>query len=295
MKKRLIISLIIALALIIITIIILPKDKKEYHLIELTGTELVQTILQDNTSITFALYNDRDMQAEQFREDLEKIVKQAKENIYYVNTNFVSIEFDEIISSVTGVEVDKQSYFVIQNGKIVLQNTYSNFKKMFKDLNGKKYTTKIKEISKEEKLKKLEEAKRQYKEGNIAKAFNDLCEAWTLKEAKEEYKNNPFYQILGSWESYEQVENKENTKYTNFYFMNYASELYIATKEDKIEGFEKPTVDEYKTYEVLIKDDYVYIKNKKNKYEKKYEIIAISQYTLTLQDNDKRYNFQIEI
>ena len=295
MKKRLIISLIIALALIIITIIILPKDKKEYHLIELTGTELVQTILQDNTSITFALYNDRDMQAEQFREDLEKTVKQTKENIYYVNTNFVSIEFDEIISSVTGVEVDKQSYFVIQNGKIVLQNTYSNFKKMFKDLNGKKYTTKIKEISKEEKLKKLEEAKRQYKEGNIAKAFNDLCEAWTLKEAKEEYKNNPFYQILGSWESYEQVENKENTKYTNFYFMNYASELYIATKEDKIEGFEKPTVDEYKTYEVLIKDDYVYIKNKKNKYEKKYEIIAISQYTLTLQDNDKRYNFQIEI
>ena len=295
MKKKLIITLIIALALIIITIIILPKDKKEYHLIELTGTELVQTILQDNTSITFALYNDRDIQAEQFREDLEKTVKQAKENIYYVNTNFVSIEFDEIISSVTGVEVDKQSYFVIQNGKIVLQNTYSNFKKMLKDLNGKKYATKIKEISKEEKLKKLEEAKTQYKEGNIAKAFNALCEAWSLKEAKEEYKNNPFYQILGSWESYEQVENKENTKYTNFYFMNYASELYIATKEDKIEGFEKPTVDEYKTYEVLVKDDYVYIKNKKNKYEKKYEIIAISQYTLTLQDNDKRYNFQIEI
>lgn len=295
MKKRLITIFIILLALIIITIIILPKDKKEYHLIELTGTELVQTILQDNTSITFALYNDRDIQAEQFREDLEKTVKQAKENIYYVNTNFVSIEFDEIISSVTGAEVNKQSYFVIQNGKIVLQNTYSNFKKMFKDLNGKKYATKIKEISKEEKLKKLEEAKTQYKEGNIAKAFNTLCEAWSLKEAKEEYKNNPFYQILGSWESYEQVENKENTKYTNFYFMNYASELYIATKEDKIEGFEKPTVDEYKTYEVLVKDDYVYIKNKKNKYEKKYEIIAISQYTLTLQDNDKRYNFQIEI
>lgn len=295
MKKKLITILIITLVLITITIIILPKDKKEYHLIELTGTELVQTILQDNVSITFALYNDKDIQAGDFYEDLKKTVKQANENIYYVNTNFVTIEFDEIISSVTGAEVNKQSYFAIQDGKIVLQNTYSNFKTMFKELNGKKYETKLKEISKEEKLKKLGEAKEQYKEGNIAKAFNFLCEAWTLEEAKEEYNNNPFYKILGSWGSYEKVENEENTKYTNFYFMNYASELYIATKEDKIEGFEKPTIDEYKTYDILVKEDYVYIKNKKNKYEKKYEIITISPYTLTLKDNDKRYNLQLEL
>ena len=292
MKKRLTTIFIIALILIVITIIILPKDKKEYNLIELTGTELIQTILQDNISITFALYNDRDIQAKEFYEDLEKTARQAKENIYYINTNFVTIEFDEIVSALTGAEINKLSYFAMQNGKIILQNTYSDFKTMFKELNGKKYETQIKETPKEEKIKKLEEAKTQYKEGNIAKAFNFLCEAWNLEEAKIEYKDNPFYQILGSWESYEVVENKENTKYTNFYFMNYASELYIATKEDKIEGFEKPTVDEYKTYDILVKDNYIYVKNKNNKYEKKYEILTIGPYELTLKDKNKRYNLQ---
>ena len=90
MKKKLLILIPIILITIIGIYIITgtTKEKKEYSIIELTGPELINTIItKDKTSITFALYNEYDVQSEQFLEDLKKTSRQTQENIYYINSN----------------------------------------------------------------------------------------------------------------------------------------------------------------------------------------------------------------
>ena len=119
--------------------IFIPKDKTEYKLTEITGSELISAFLEPEISITFALYNPKDTKAEVFLSDLEKVTKQAKENIYYVNTHFVTTEFEQIMETLISNQIDIQSYYVVQNGQLLLENTYSNFNTMYKDLNGKKY------------------------------------------------------------------------------------------------------------------------------------------------------------
>lgn len=294
MNKKVIIIIAIILSFIFIYSLF-KQDKTEYGLIEITGEELLNTFLDENISITFALYNEKDVQAEDFINDLKKVSTQARENIFYVNTNFVTTEFDQVIEAAMSRQANILSYYVIQDGKTVVENTYKGLNTMLKDLNGKKYDTKIKETSREDKLKYLEEAKKYYEEGNIAYAYNYLSNAWNLPEAKQEYKNKPYYKLIASWEMADANIKAGTMKYTNFHFLKFNSTVYIATKEGKIEGFEKPTMGEYTNHEILIKDDKVYIKNKKtNKYEPTYDIITIEEYKIVLKQGNTTMEFRYE-
>lgn len=285
-KKTIIISSIILL--LIIGFSIFNKNKTEYALIELTSEELLNTFLDEKVSITFALYNEKDIQAEDYYNDLKKVVAQARENIYYVNTNFITSEFEQVMDAAFGTDTTSQSYYVIQDGNLIINNTYQGFNTMYKELNGKKYNTEIVETSREKKLEYLEEAKKYYQEGNIATAYNYLANAWNIPEAKEEYKNNPYYKLIGSWEMANVHSDNEKMDYTNLVFLKFNSYLYTGTKTDKIDGFEKPPMNEYILEEIQIKNDKVYIKNKKtNKYEATYDIIKIEEYNITLQKGKK--------
>ena len=169
-KKTIIISSIILL--LIIGFSIFNKNKTEYALIELTSEELLNTFLDEKVSITFALYNEKDIQAEDYYNDLKKVVAQAKENIYYVNTNFITSEFEQVMDAAFGTDTTSQSYYVIQDGNLIINNTYQGFNTMYKELNGKKYNTEIVETSREKKLEYLEKTKKYYQEGNIATAYS---------------------------------------------------------------------------------------------------------------------------
>ena len=298
MKKKLLILIpIIILVIVLIAIIIgTQKEKDEYKLIELTGLEFTNTILSDDKiSITFALYNDYDMKSEDFLEDLKKTVRQTKENIYYINTSHTTFEFSEILSSITSTGVESLSYFVFQDGKLVLSNTYKSYNSLFKDLNGKKYDTKIITTSPEKKEESLKKAEELYNKGDIAGAYNSLSIAWNTKEAKEHYEERPYYKILGSWEIFEPDDEMINTKYINYVFLNYKSKLATASHEDKIDGFEKPLSSKYTVYDFEVKDDYIYTKKEnETKYKKAYKVKSISKYKLKLisASNNKEYNFQ---
>lgn len=294
MKKKIILAIIILITFIVACFTIYTTtDKEEYNLIEITGQEFINTVLEGKASLVIALYNERDVQAETFINDLEQTVKNAKQNIYYVNTSHSTVEFGEIMSSLTTTDASVLSYVIIENDELILNQPYKNYKKMFEDLNGHKYETTIKKTPKEEKLNSIKLAQEKYKNGDIAAAYIHLANAWDIKEAKEEYNNNKYYHILGSWEIHDLDETGTYTNYTNFYFVNNFSLLYIATKKAKFDGFEKPVVQDYEYYDIQIKDDYIYMKNKKNnKYEKKYEIISIDKYSLKLKDKNKEYNFQ---
>ena len=271
----------------------IKNDDTEYGLIELTSEELLNAFLDENMSITFALYNEKDIQATDFYNDLKRVATQTKENIYYVNTHFITTEFEQVIDAALSRLATIQSYYVIQDGNLIVNNTYKGFNTLYKDLNGKKYDTKIKMTSREKKLEYLEKAKQYYKEGNIAYAYNYLSNAWNLPEAKEEYKNNPYYKLIGSWEMANANEKEKTMIYTNFHFLKFNSILYTATKEGKIEGFEKPGINEFTSHDIQIKNDKIYIKDKKtNKFEPIYDIITIEEYKITLQKDKEKLEFR---
>ena len=297
MKKKLIVIIIVLILFITVSIIIGTKqEKEEYKLIELTGTELTNTIISsEKISITFALYNEYDINSKNFLEDLKKVVRQTQENIYFVNTSHTTFEFGEIMSAITSNEVETLSYYVYQDGKLVVSNTYKNFKSLYKDLNGKKYDTKIIKTSKKEKEKAIETATTLYNEGDIAGAYNNLSLAWDSEEAKSHYNNRPYYKLIGSWEIFEPDEEMIKTKYTNYIFLTYNNKLLIGSHEDKIDGFEKPSSDKYEIYDTKIKDDYIYTKKEKEtKFKKTYKIQSVSKYKLVLisESNNKTYTFQ---
>lgn len=296
-KKLLIIFPIIIILFIVISIIIgTSKEKEEYKLIELTGIELTNTLLSDDKiSITYALYNDYDMKSEEFLEDLKKTSRQTQENIYYINTSHVTFEVSEILGSITQTGIDSLSYFVFQDGQLILTNTYKSFKSLYKDLNGKKYDTKIIETSKKDKEEAIKSAEELYNAGDIAGAYNSLSLAWNTKEAKEHYESRPYYKIFGSWEIFEPDDDMINTNYTNYVFLNYKSKLATATHNVKIDGFEKPASNKYIIYDIEIKDDYIYTKkDQEKKYKKTYKIQSIGKYKLVLisEKDNKTYNFQ---
>lgn len=295
MKKKIIIAtLIIVLFLLACLFIYQNKDNNKYGLIELTGQELLQVFIdKEDASITFALYNERDVQAKDFYKDLEETAHQAHQNIYYVNSAHSTFEFQEIMNTLTKRDANVLSYYVIQDGKLILSNTYSNYKTMFKDLNGKKYNTKIERLSKEEKLDYIEKAKKAYEEGDIALAHNYLSNSWDTEEAKAEWQTKPYYKIIGNWEQFEVQKDGKNTRYVNAFFTTYASQMYIVDSIVAIEGFEPPSFENYTGYDIQIKDNYIYTKNEKNnKYQKKYEIIKIGDYSLELSDGNQTYKFQ---
>ena len=295
MKKKIIIAAVIIVVFLLTCLYIYQnKDNNKYGLVELTGQELLQVFIdKEDASITFALYNDRDVQAEEFYEDLETTARQAHQYIYYVNTTHTTFEFQEIMNTLTSRSSETLAYYVIQDGKILLSNTYKNFDTMYKDLNGKKYETKVEKMSKEEKLEYIDKARKSYDEGDIASAHNYLSNAWDLKEAKTEWQTHPYYNLIGNWEQFEVQPDGKNTRYVNLFFTSYASPMYFIDTTLPIENFQEPPFEEYKGYDIQIKDNHIYIKNEKNnKYQEKYEIISIGMYQLEISNGNDTYTFQ---
>lgn len=277
---------------IIIALFMCSCEKKEYKLIELTSNELLNHLLTENSSITFITYNADLDNNQEFVENVEKVCKRAKENIYYIDTNHISASDNLFLYEIMGDTIKNLRYYVYQNGQFIIQKDYSDYETMFKDLNGKKYKDGPNLTSEETKKTYIQNAKSAYEEGKISSAYDLLNMAWNLDEAKEFYNKNNYFNIIDEWESYEVKDDGQTLTYTKIMIYSFSDIMYIATKTAAIDGFEKPSVDEYKAYNYYIKDNYIYLKeDNSDKYKKTYSIDYLSDEYLTITKSNKTYKF----
>ncbi len=268
-------------------------DKKEYGLIEITADQLTTCLVDSSCSITFAFYNEELGNAESFINDLERVAKETKENIYYVDSNHINLTSSLILYDGLNIDYTLSNYVVYQNGKEVIYGTYENYNDLKKDLNGKKYDTEIKEISKEEIEYNLQKAREEYEKGFISKAISYLNNVWACEEAKEEYKNNSYYSLINEWEVYTMV-NEKDVLYTALLFSTMDNTIYIGTKKGEFKGFERPGYETYEKFYYYIKDDIIYTATSESgSYKKAYTILKIQKDQMLLTDADYNYNFYI--
>ena len=271
----------------VLTIALCSCNKKEYKLIELTSTELVNHLLKGDTDLVFITYDENNEQNEEFFKNVQKIAKIAKENIYYIDINHMVFS-DEILLTESGIDYKNLLYIVVQDGATIINEQYTDYDTMFKALNGKNYEEQPKLISDEEKNEHISLAREYYNKGQLVNAYNELAQAWTLQEAKDEFKNNKYYYLLNEWESFQVLNNQEEVKYDGFLFYTFNSTMYTATKTDKIEGFTEPDLDKYTSKYYYIKNDCIYTsKDQDGSYKKEYKIKEIEKNKLVLEKNNQ--------
>lgn len=281
-----------SILLVLIILLSCSCNKKEYKLIELTSNELLNHLLKDNSSITFVTYNNELENNDDFITNVQKVSKRAKENIYYLDINHISANDNLVLYEIMGNDFQGLRYYVYQNGKFIIQKSYSDFTTLFNDLNGKKYKDEPKLTSDEDKKKYLDSAALAYEEGKISSAYDLLNMAWTLNEAKKTYQNNNLYNIINEWESYEVSADGKSLTYTKIMFYSFSDTMYIATKTDKVDGFQKPSMLDYKSYNYYIKDNYIYLDEKNNgNYKKTYLIDYLDNEYLTITKRNQTYKF----
>lgn len=205
------------LLLLLIIFMLCSCKEKKYELIEVTSNDLV-TNLQDtkNKTFVFATLNSDLKDNNKFRSDLEKASKAIKSNIYFIDASKANFWDDETIYIMTNVDTSLLYYYVYNKKGVVVANPYKDYNDIVKNLQS--YTSQKMDIvlTDKEKKKHLELAKKEYAEGNISSAFNDLSYAWTLKEAKNFYNNCKYFKLLNEWE-YAYL-NHENLKFKSYVF-----------------------------------------------------------------------------
>jgi len=273
--------------ILFIVIILTGCGKSDYKLIEMTANDLL-TILTDedrDDNFIFATINVRNNEeADDFKKLLRTYVKKNKTTIYYIDTSDLTFSDDEMLYSITNIDLAKQYVYMVKNN-----NLYS-YIEYYKDMSLSDFLLRIhyKEIkmptTDEDKKEHLEEAKKLYEEGYICSSYSELQLAWTLQSAKNYYKNHSYYYIINTWRTYVKEDNKVRSK-----------ELFIFNFEDKIneynfygkeKDYEYPSYNDYYDEDFYIKDDIIYIKEDDSKYKKGYEIISIEEDFLRVKDTN---------
>ena len=268
-------------------------EKKEYHLIELTGDELVNHLSKDKSSLTLAIYSENYKNSAQFLNDLQLVSKRAKENIYYIDIDHIDMMNFLILPDLLNVETNSLKYVVYQDSKKIIEEEYTSYDKMFATLNGKKYED-VELVSLDEKKAILDEAKKLYDEGYISNAY-DMCQkAWPLDEAKVFFNESNLFKIVNQWEYKNLVDNSKKMNYIGIVFLSLNNAAYMTDTTVKVEEYIKPSLTDYDIYYYRIKDNVLCMSEKndgKCKYE--YEILDVSDSILTLKKNNKEYKFSV--
>lgn len=294
MKKIVRISL---LFLLIMTMCSCKTNKEEHSLIEITGEELINNLYGEKEGkFIFALYNSEKQNASKFINDLENVVKNINMDIYYVDYNHLDDASAFNLLATEFGDFAKNSYYLYDNGQINLSVNYVDFATLYKDLKTLSGEYSMDYINEDTKKEHLEEATTLYENGEIAKAFNELNKAWTLKEAKETYAKNPHYKLIRIWEAYEfEEEQRENVTYTSIAFLSNYNYFYRIVVTDKYAGFEKPSdLTKYEKIYYYVKEDIIYTSNYENgKYKETYQITSINEERLSVIDisKEKTINF----
>ncbi len=275
------------LLLLLIPVLLCSCNKKEYNLIEITGDELVQNMLEEEKNFVFAIVDKSEDNAASFLKDLENVSKSANINIYYVD--YLHMSQDAAFKLFTSYSTDfsTNGYHVLQNKSLTVSAAYTDFKTLYTTLKTKAFTDELVRIDKETKLNYIKEAKELYKENEIGEAHNLLTKAWDLKEAKKEHDDNKYYHLINGWERTVYTNDiPEKTKYTSFIF-NSGESYYVEQKITKeTEEFDGPTdADKFETVYYRIEGDIILTSNReKGYYEETYQILNVTDELLNLKN-----------
>lgn len=269
-------------------------EKKEYGLIELNGTELLDYLTNVKGDIVLALTDERYDKNEEFITDLEKVAKNSQENIYYIDTSHLAAMHDLMLYEYFNMDMIGLHYFAIKDGEQVANGNYlGSFATLMKDLGGKKYDTQINYISDEEKEKTIKEAKELYEKGFISSSLDDLNYVWNTDEAKKMYKENKLYQIIESWEWTQEKDNK--VMYTGLLFTTISNQVYVYNNTFKKEEFKTPEVDEYTSYFYkIINNKLLFSADSEGEYEELFNIDYLDKDTLVLSDKKSKKTFNLK-
>ena len=273
---------------------------KEYGLIEISANDLKEAVYANNSNFVFAIINTDYDNYEMFLNDLKIAAERADFNVYYIDYKHVSSDVSSFIIYDIGYDGGSGQYFaVFENGKINNSGYYKDFESMYKKIYTSKYPGNLSLTSEEEQEDYIAEAKKLYSENKYNSARDLLSKAWPNEKAKEEYKSNPYYQLVGIWESYEFIDKDYNyMNFRSFYFLNGNDDycLLYEAKNMKYDGFKKPGYDKLSSRYYYIKDDIIYMSNKDNgDYEPYYKIVnldAVEFKLLDLKNKNKTITFQ---
>lgn len=272
---------------LLISILLCSCNKKEYQLIQITGEELVQNLLYEDKNFVFAIIDESESDAKEFKKTLEDIVKSANINIYYVD--YLHLDKDTVFELFNSYSTDftTNGFHAIQNKSLIVSNEYIDFKTTYTILKDKAYTDKLVRIDKKTKESAIKEAKKLYKENKISEAHELLCKAWDMKEAQKEHNSNKYYHLINVWERTEITPDiPEKTNYTSLVFTSGVN-YYLLQKESALsKDFEKPTtLNKYETIYYRFEDGIIYTSNREDgHYEETYKINDVDEKYLQLTD-----------
>ncbi len=271
--------------------------RKEYNLIELSAKELVENMLGDNPqSFVFALVNDNKTNYQEYMEALKKVPKIAKMNVYYVEYNHIDRASADSLYGFYEVDFSQNGYYVVIDKKLELEGVFSSYSELLMDLKIHSYKSNIKRTEENIITETLEQAKKEYDEGNIAISINTLNQIWNTKEAKQFYEEHPYYNIISSWEHFiYKGKNDETIVYRSMLFYHNEQAFSEIAVTEKREGFKKPTnITDYKEQYFKIKEDILYSASSlNNEYKERFKIIEVNKNVLHIKDlqNNKEYKY----
>ena len=277
----------------IFSLFLLACDNKEYNLIEITSEEFLNYLENnENINIVFATVNEKHEKNKEFTENIKKLSKRTKEDIYYLDYNHIELSDELLLSEYIGVDYSLLAYHVIQNNSFVVSEEYKNYETTYKDLNGKNYETSIPYTSEEDLINYIEEAKKLYQEGNIPASLEKLNKAWKHEEAKYFYKNNNYYNLINNWKTYKLLDDEGNAIYTSIIILRGEKNiLYYYSNIVKMGEIEQPALKDYTKYNYILKDNQLHLTKEDNEKEKVvYNILYIDKENLTLESETEKLN-----
>ncbi|MGN1371452.1 MAG: hypothetical protein ACI4XM_04190 [Candidatus Coprovivens sp.] len=284
------------LLILLVAFFLCSCNKKEYKLIEITGEELVENLIVKQNNFIFAIIDSSESDYENFFKDLNSIVKSANINIYYVDYLHLSNEAATTLFNYYTTDFTTNGIFVNQNKSLVVAAEYTDFKTAYSLVKDKAFTNEVYFVDDSIKKEYIKEAKELMEENKISEAHDKLNKAWNLKEAKDEYNSNKYYNLINAWERIEYTTSiPEKTKYTSIIFFTNTNYYAVQKTEASSEEFTIPTtLDDFETIYYKVKDDIIYTSNReKGYYEKTYKINDISDKYFQLTDikNNKKMTF----
>ena len=284
MKKKLKIFAI-CLFLLVLTSCGIRRNTKETGIVPISAEEFLKSIEEEKNILVF-MYSEKSELYDGKQQELKNLSDKLNTNIYVMDPYHINVDKEMDITVRLMMSLEEDIYYVIQEGKIVYSDKYSNYTDTYLALEKYEFNDEIELKKAEETKEDIEEAKKQYDEGNIYEANQHLSKVWSSKEARDFYYNHKEFFILHYWERYQYKKNdSENFNYIGINTFTANSKFDKIVVEGKNGSFEKPNFYSIgEEYYYRVKNKTILVGKTEDKLEEKYTIKYIDKQQLVLLD-----------
>ena len=283
-----IIKLLVILLLPIVICSCNNEQRPAGQLIEISAVELTNNFYGTKSKdFIFVIINEHKSGYMNFEKDLERLVKETNQTIYYTYYQHIDTESALLIFNAYDAYFTSNAYHIVENSEIILTKMYTTYDQMKKDLENKNIYEEIVYQSDKEINSNLKKAKEEYDKGNVSVSYNYINKIWDTKEAKDFYNTHPSLGIIKSWEHFVITDgSKERITYRSLLFYHNSNFFYETLIKEYNDKFEKPnSLDRYEKVYYYVKDDIIYTSDKENgTYTKRFKIKKVEKVKLYLFD-----------